>query len=73
MPKKSSPIAARLRALRAANGLSQKEVAESIGRSQTTLCTWEKYGCVGLYDAVKLADFYGVTLDEIAGRTPLSI
>lgn len=73
MPKKSSKIAASLRALRAIKGVSQSDVSEAVGKGQTTISAWERYGCIGLYDAVKLADYYGVTLDELSGREPVDL
>lgn len=73
MTKKSNKIANRLRAIRAAKGLSQADVADAIGRTQATVCTWEKYGCLNFLDAVKLADYYGVTLDELSGREPVDL
>lgn len=66
---RSQIIAAELRAHRARVDETQKEVAENIGVEQSTLSSWENRGGIGLDDAWKLADHYGVTLDVLAGRS----
>lgn len=65
-------VAESLRMLRARNGVSQTELADAIGVNKSTLSSWERYGCLKLLDAVKLAEYYGVTLDELSGRKPIS-
>lgn len=59
-----------LRAIRKAKGLTVRECAEAVGVSHQAFTryeglktepTWEK--------AQEIADFLGVTLDELAGRT----
>ena len=61
-------IAGELRAIRARKGAPQSAVASAIGANRSTLSAWERMGCIGLADAWALADYYGVTLDELAGR-----
>ena len=65
---KSEIIAAELRAHRARKGETQREVADAVGVNESTLCAWENRGGIGLDDAWKLANHYGVSLDDLAGR-----
>ena len=61
-----------LLALRKKRGLSRDVVSKAIVISSKTYERYEKYERNP--DApvlVKLADFYGVTLDQLAGRAPL--
>lgn len=58
--------------LRKRKGLSREAVARALGMSAMTYQRYEK----DLRDPtaptlVRLADFYGVTLDQLAGRAPL--
>ena len=61
-------IAGGIRAQRARLHVTQKEVAEAIEANQATVCAWENRGCISLKDAWKLADYYGISIDELAGR-----
>lgn len=70
MPSKSDVIAGKLRAHRAEKNVTQREVAEAIGANPSTVGMWEQRAGVSLEDAMKLADYYGCTLDELAGRVP---
>ena len=68
--EKKMAVAKRLKAIREGLGLSQKKVAQETGLNVVTLSGYE----VGRAEPnmaalVKLADFYGVSLDYIAGRT----
>ena len=66
-------MAQRLQALRRLAGLSQPQLAKAAGVSVGTLRCWEQARRTPLFDAaVKLADALGVSLDELAGRTPPS-
>lgn len=49
--------------------LSQQELAALIGTSQQNISRWEK-GEVepSITFCIKLADYYGITLDELVGR-----
>lgn len=68
MPTKAETIAGELRAHRAKKDVTQREVAEAIGANQSTVGMWEQRAGVSLEDAWKLADYYGISLDELAGR-----
>ncbi len=61
-------ITAELRAQRAKKQVSRRELAEVIESSPSTIRAWESRGGIGLKDAWQLADYYGVSLDELAGR-----
>lgn len=63
----------RLKDLREDNDLTQAQVAEIIGTSQQHYGKYESGKIVIPFDRVIiLADFYGVSLDYIAGRTAVS-
>ena len=61
-------IAGGIRAQRARLHVTQKEVAEAIEANPATVCARENRGCISLKDAWKLADYYGISIDELAGR-----
>ena len=51
-------------------GLSQSKLAEKTGISQVNISRWEQNKVLPNIDfCVKLADFYGITLDELVGRS----
>ena len=51
--------------------LSQKDLAIAIGISQPAISLWEQdERTPNMDDCIKLADFYGITLDELVGRKP---
>ena len=55
--------------VRKASGFSQVEVSKATGISQSTLSWIESdQGVPNMQQCVKLADFYGITLDELVGR-----
>lgn len=63
-------LAENLRVLRARRKLSGVKVAESIGVTQGALSLWENgTNSMTLESACKVADFYGVSLDELVGRS----
>lgn len=50
-------------------GLSQKELAYLINTSQQNISRWEKNEVEpSISFCVALADYYGITLDELIGR-----
>lgn len=50
-------------------GLSQLQLAQKIGTSHQNISRWENGDVLPSIDhCVKLADFYGITLDELVGR-----
>ena len=58
-----------LRELREERGLSQAELAKQIGTSHQNIGRWESNKVLPSIDfCVKLADFYGISLDELVGR-----
>lgn len=55
-----------LKELRARKNISQAEAAKSLGVSLTTYNTWEKdFTKVSVSTAMSVADFFGVTLDDL--------
>lgn len=64
-------LAERIFALRTQRGLSQEELAEQLGVSRQSVSKWETGQSVPDLDKlIKLADLFGVTLDELARDTP---
>lgn len=66
--KLNQVIAASFRSHRAKEKISQKEFAEEVEAHPSTVSSWENKGGMGLADAWKAADHYGISLDEMAGR-----
>ena len=63
-------IAERLRWLREVNEKSQQVVADTCGIHQTTLGEYERGLCMPSPEVLRtLADYYGVSLDYLLGRT----
>lgn len=61
---------AALKYAREEKGLSQSQLAEKTGISHQNISRWESGKIIPSIDfCVKLADFYGITLDELIGRT----
>ena len=59
-----------LKALRSAHGLTQSAVAEVLSCDQSLYSKYERgERTLPLYLAVSLADYYGVTLDVLVGRS----
>lgn len=66
-------IAANLRASRAKADKTKKSVAREVGVSTASLNNWEHGQFTPtILTAWKLADYYGVTLDELVGRKPVT-
>ncbi|MBD5583691.1 MAG: helix-turn-helix transcriptional regulator [Clostridia bacterium] len=58
-----------LREFRLSKGKSFKELEKETGISDASLCRWEQGKVLpSIYFCEKLADYYGVTLDELIGR-----
>ena len=56
----------KLSAARVNAGLSQKEAAEKLGVSNSTLCSWEKYTTYPDAEMIpKICDLYGIPYDQI--------
>ena len=64
----------RLKELRSERGLSQKEIADVLACSVTVYSRYETGAREPSLDTlIHLADFYGVTLDELVGRAPVPV
>ena len=58
-----------LREQRLLQGLTQVELAKETGIPQSTVSAWElDKNIPNIIDCIKLADFYGISLDELIGR-----
>ncbi len=58
-----------IKAARMERNFTQQQVAEATGIPQTTISWIEKdKGLANIYQCVQLADFYGITVDELIGR-----
>ncbi|HIV63404.1 MAG TPA: helix-turn-helix domain-containing protein [Firmicutes bacterium] len=58
-----------LKYYRTINGCTQSELADKTGISQQRISYYERGARVpSLDDCVKLADVFGISLDELAGR-----
>lgn len=64
----------RLKELRKERKLNQQAVADALNCSQSVYSRYENGSYEPPIDVlIRLADFYGVTLDELVGRTPMNI
>lgn len=68
MSSKNETIAAELRANRGRKGLNQSDLSKITGFNPATISAWENRGGISLENAWQLADLYGVSLDDLAGR-----
>ncbi len=58
-----------LKALRAACGTGQREIAAMLNISLKTVSHWETgYSEPSISQLIQLADFFDVTIDELVGR-----
>lgn len=63
-------FATALRVERARRNLSQAEVAEAVGTTPSAICNYEQGRRMpSVQTLAKFADFFGVSLDRMAGRT----
>lgn len=61
-----------IRKFRRMHHLSQKALAEKIGVNEKKISRWENgMGKIKIYDAIKLADYFKISLDELVGRKKL--
>lgn len=59
-----------VRAERARRNMSRKELATATGIAESTIGNYENgASAINFDNAVKLADAFGISLDELAGRT----
>jgi transcriptional regulator with XRE-family HTH domain len=61
-------MGARLKELRERAQVSQAGLAAAVGVSPRTVQYWESNRTFDIEVAVKLADAFGITLDELVGR-----
>lgn len=65
-----SEFADNLRALRARKDVSQEEMADCLQVDRKTVSNWEGGYTVPSFAAARdIADYFGVTLDELVGRS----
>lgn len=58
-----------IKAMRQRKGMTQQEVADYLGIKKPRYGDWERETReINLRDAIRLADLFGCTLDELAGR-----
>lgn len=62
-------IVGSLRTERNEHGYTQKSLAAAINVNDSTVNGWEgNGGSIGLEEAWRIADLYGISLDQLAGR-----
>lgn len=62
-------IGEKIKLLRKSKKMSQKELCEKIGVSLNIVSWWEReIGEPSIFNAIVLADYFGVTLDELCCR-----
>ena len=62
-------IVGSLRTERNTHGYTQRSLATTIGVNESTVNGWEgNGGSIGLEEAWRIADLYGISLDQLAGR-----
>ncbi len=60
-----------LRALRCSQGLTQPQLADTLGVSRQAISAWESGKSKPSMSRLwQIADLFGVSLDELVGRTP---
>ncbi len=58
-----------LKEFRRFHNITQTALSKATQISQSTISAWERGSNIpNIADCVKLADFYGITLDELIGR-----
>lgn len=58
-----------IKAIRLTNGLSQSQLAKETGIPQNTISWIESdKGIANIFQIVKLADYYGISVDELIGH-----
>lgn len=62
-------IVGSLRTERNTHGYTQRSLAAAIDANESTVSSWEgNGGSIGLEEAWRIADIYGISLDQLAGR-----
>ena len=62
-------IGNKIRELRIGHGLTQAELGKLVGVSMQAVSKWERGGTPDIEVLLSLAEYFGVTLDEMFGRT----
>ena len=62
-----------LKQLRKSQGLTQQELADSIGVSKAAYSRYERDETISLYALESLADFYHMTVDDLLGRKKVNV
>ena len=64
-------IGEELRTIRKMHNLTQMELSKATQIPQSTISAWEQsMNMPNVADCIRLADFYGITVDELLGRIP---
>lgn len=66
-------VGSRIKGIRVMHGERQAELATALHISERTLGKWEQSDDLPLSMAVKIAERYGVSVDELAGKARLSL
>ncbi len=67
---KEKPFKNRIKELRHLIGVTQRQLSVSTGIQQANICRWEKgLNRPNVMDCWRMADFFGVTIDYLVGRT----
>jgi transcriptional regulator with XRE-family HTH domain len=67
--KREMAIGEKIKELRQAKGLTQKELGESIGANNSNVCQWETGHCEPtIFSCILLADVFNISLDELCCR-----
>ncbi len=65
-------IKERLKDLRKENGLTQKQIAKILNKSETGYASWEQgLAEPSINDLIILSNFYNVSIDELVGKEEL--
>lgn len=65
-------IQIRIKELRKEKGLTQKQLANMVGKSETGLASWEQgLAEPSINDIIKLCEIFGVTADYLIGISEL--
>ena len=57
-----------LKKIRKRNGMTQEELAQAVGTTKKRVGDWERLGNIKFDDACSVADYFKISLDELAGR-----
>lgn len=67
-------LSSNIRMHRLSAQMSQEELAKTLGVNRMTICSWESGATEpNITSCFRLADLFGVSLDELVGRTPREV